>query len=200
MNKSRFLIVDEMKTNAINPLNTLDPVIRKKLDVRQGAVSSSKSVCILPTALSILREHIGWGQETAHNQVEQGGLLVGRIYQDTQEDSVNLLGVVYQVLPGLTEGSMKHLHFSHETWADMLNEYDKLTTQPGWEDIYVIGWYHTHPKHLKVYMSETDIRTQVCFFGEPWHISVIINPQQQVVKAYLGKNAEECPIFLFSST
>lgn len=125
-------------------------------------------------------QHIGWGKNTVDNQVEQGGLLLGKVFKRNDNSFFTL---VSHALPARSaKGSMQHLHFSHHAWEKLLNQAEKLDTQ-------VVGWYHTHPRYLRVYMSKTDLKTQNSFFYAPWHIAMIFNPQKQIQASFIGENA-----------
>lgn len=138
-----------------------------------------------PRAAQTIQEHIGWNKETPDNQAEQGGLLLGMPFEDSRQRRrwVRL----EKALPAYgADGSMKHLHFGHRVWHRMLEQVPDQTQ--------VVGWYHTHPKHLRVYLSEVDRKTQETFFYQPWHVALVLNPQQKVMRAFCGKKGKEIPI------
>jgi proteasome lid subunit RPN8/RPN11 len=141
-------------------------------------------------AWSTLSRHIGWGQETEENQAEQGGLLVGRVLKSIGR--AELCGLAEHAIPGWeANGSMAHLHFGHDAWRAMLDAIGRLEEELGC-DLQVIGWYHTHPKHLSVFMSGTDCATQRRMFSQAWHFSVVLNPQRKELKVFHGADAEPC--------
>lgn len=149
----------------------------------EGA-SVSHNLCFSLSSFYDLQVHIGWGQEIISNQVEQGGILAGRIIKNTQNNVV--YGIVEKIIPAYqADGSMKHLNFNHNVWIEMMSVLDNCKQN-------LIGWYHTHPKHLNVYMSNTDRNTQSLFFYEDWHFSVILNPQKKIWRVFQGKDAIEC--------
>jgi len=140
----------------------------------------------LPDATLKLKQHVGWGVDTADNQVEQGGLLIGTPFRDLVSDT--LFAEVDDIIPAHeAEGSMKHLHFSVDCWRSMLHELDDI--QSVRSEAHIVGWYHTHPKHLKVYCSDTDKIMHHKWFRMPWHFAVILNPQKSIWKAFQGKGA-----------
>jgi proteasome lid subunit RPN8/RPN11 len=146
-----------------------------------------------PASLEIAN-HIGWGGETDGNQSEQGGLLLGRVWRHPSESWH--LGVVDRAVPGLmASGSMSYLHFSHGAWKAMLDEIDRLR-EAGETSGQVIGWYHTHPRHLRVFMSGTDLATQKRLFSCDWHFALVINPQKCRLRAYRGRDAHECSVIV----
>jgi len=144
---------------------------------------------LAPTAWESLSEHIGWGKTTDDNTVEQGGLLLGRVFQ--QKDSEGLTGIALSAIPGkLARGSAAYLEMTHETWAALLKQADELIDGNPELGLQVIGWYHTHPNNLSVFMSGTDLNTQQQFFDCPWQFAIVLNPHRKIWQAFVGKEAE----------
>lgn len=149
-------------------------------------------------ASQTLLQHIGWGTDTACNQVEQGGMLFGSVLMDKARGV--LLGHVTHCSPAETEGSMKHLLFPHSAWKKVFQELDELTFLSSCEgQLTLLGWYHTHPKHLRVYMSEKDQKTQSSFFYQPWHFSIVLNPQQRIWRVFCGQQSLECKGYMMNT-
>ncbi|MFN0201018.1 MAG: Mov34/MPN/PAD-1 family protein [Bacteroidia bacterium] len=181
---AKFII---RKAEKINPIKEVFSIKEEEVLFNTLFVEKKEPftcLAFLPKQFENLFSHIGWGKETIGNQAEQGGLLAGHIYYVKHEQAT--YGLVKQIIPAYSaDSSMKHLHFSHQTWLEMMQKLE--------EDGYtLIGWYHTHPKHLRVYMSETDMQTQSTLFYEDWHFSVILNPQQKIWRVFHGKKATEC--------
>ena len=129
-----------------------------------------------------IAEHIGWNKHNVQfNRVEQGGLLIGRVYKDEEK----IFGVVTQTISGdLAQGSSTYLDMGHDVWKKMLDKKDELLKED--DKLHVIGWYHTHPNNLSVFMSGTDMNTQNTMFPENWHFAMVINPHQKVWKVFQG--------------
>jgi len=72
---------------------------------------------------------------------------------------------------------------------DMVDVY--LEENPD-KSVQIIGWYHTHPRNLGVFMSHTDINTQKLHFNKNWHYAIVLNPQKKIWKAFYGEQAHEC--------
>ena len=79
-----------------------------------------------------------------------------------------------------------------ETWAKMLKVYDERYKNDG---LYVIGWFHTHPNDLPVFMSPTDMRTQKHFFNEQWHFSLVLNPHRRLAACFHSAAAMKCDYY-----
>lgn len=110
---------------------------------------------VLPEASEVMLEYIGWGIKTPENRVEQGGFLVGRNCYD--EEKKRNFCIVERVLPARgAVGSPGFLEMSHEDTREMYRELDEINAlHPEKEKRYVVGWFHTHPNLLDVYMSGT---------------------------------------------
>lgn len=60
---------------------------------------------------------------------------------------------------------------------------------------YVIGWFHTHPNSLDVFMSRTDMDTQRNFFNQDWHFSVVLNPHRRLIACFNSMDANICRFY-----
>jgi hypothetical protein len=151
---------------------------------------SSPALFLTSSATGAIFDHIGWGTNTPENQVEQGGLILGRPFKDPRTNFVWALGELS--MPALAAtGSMAALEFSHKCWRDLLGRLD-IVNEECRSELHVVGWYHTHPRHLSVFMSGTDQYTQRRFFQEDWHFAIVINPQEKSWRAFNGRNSQMC--------
>lgn len=143
-------------------------------------------------AMGRIKAHIHWARATAGNMVEQGGLLLGRVFCD--ESTGQQWTKVVSVVEALSaQGSSAYLSMDHGVWKSMMDRIDHDAARgivPS--DLLVVGWYHTHPNHLPVFMSSTDQRTQRCLFFEDWHFAVVLNPQRKLCRVFVGAGCEEC--------
>lgn len=187
----RFVVVNEQPEYQPLPWNELQPETDAALKAANKEGSTSDCIYINTDAWDTINSHINWGRDVQSNSVEQGGLLLGRAYTHTASGSI--YGKVEKAIPGYTaEGSMAYLKFDHSTWKKMLEEFDELTSQEEWADLQIIGWYHTHPGRLSVFMSGTDMNTQQKMFSKNWQFAIVLNPQKQTWRAFRGANASEC--------
>lgn len=149
------------------------------------------SIFIHKEAFECIKNHIGFGKDTEKNQVEQGGLLFGEVLKYTNEQNKSIfIGIVNFALAAKTaEGSMRHLHFNHATWHSLLEEQEKIKKDESKKQL--IGWYHTHPKQLQVYFSAVDKENHLTFFNEDWHFGLVLNPQREELKCFLGNEFED---------
>jgi proteasome lid subunit RPN8/RPN11 len=40
---------------------------------------------------------------------------------------------------------------------------------------FIIGWYHSHPGY-GLFLSDTDVKSQITFFPHPYHVALVIDP------------------------
>ena len=137
-------------------------------------------------------KHIQWGNmHTSANENEQGGILLGQVYIDKEREIQ--FAFVEQVVAGKSaRGNSTYLEMDHTTWGEMLEEADSIIDDQIEDKTQVIGWYHTHPKGLDVFMSGTDKNTQTRFFNQDWHYAIVLNPHKKIWKAFVGEQALEC--------
>ncbi|AXG72383.1 JAB1/Mov34/MPN/PAD-1 ubiquitin protease [Kordia sp. SMS9] len=165
--------------------------IDENLNSRNKNIQSDSLLFISQKAKQQIWNHIEWGNhKTSINKNEQGGILLGKVFFDKKRKMQ--FAIVEDIVIGKTaKGNPTYLEMSHETWSQMLNDADEIAEEKN-DNIQVIGWYHTHPNELSLYMSGTDMNTQYRFFNQNWHYAVILNPHKEIWKAFVGKEAEEC--------
>ena len=162
----------------------------------QTAIEGVPQVYVEGGALAVIQRHIGWGSVTKENVVEQGGLLIGQVYRDEVTDL--LFGVVEHALPArASHSSSIAIDMDHSTWADLYRRFDELQPAPGDMPLRILGWYHTHPNELAVFMSGTDRRTQADFFSGPEHFAFVFNPHRLLWKVFQGADCIECAAVAF---
>lgn len=151
---------------------------------------------ILPSAFVELDQHIHWGKQTQENSCEQGGILIGSVYNDNESDSV--CGVVQHVIPSTKPGNITYIQFTHDDWISMYKEFEDKYSNSGDanQSLKVIGWYHTHP-NMPVRMSGIDKSTHIGFFTNFWQFSAIFNPQWGIWAVFSGKECKNCKGILF---
>lgn len=137
-----------------------------------------------------IKEHISWNEKTQVNVCEQGGILIGQPFRIGK----SILGIVEHAIPAEVSCSNSvYLEMGTKTWIKMLNIYDEKYKEKG---LFVIGWFHTHPNSLPVFMSGTDMGTQRRFFNQNWHFSVVLNPHKCLIACFNSANADKCDYYL----
>lgn len=206
--RRKFDINEERETNPMNiskkkfKINTMTPryepeelpegmsikIPENLSDFRTG---SNFILQIENAARQKLLEHIEWGKQTSKNTVEQGGILLGRVFKKSGRN--NIYGVVKDVVPGKSaHGSAAYLELSTEVWKEMLDHVDSELERGTGSGNQIIGWYHTHPNSLDVFMSGTDMGTQRRLFSNDWHFAVVLNPQRKLWRTFHGPDANDC--------
>jgi proteasome lid subunit RPN8/RPN11 len=99
---------------------------------------------------------------------ELGGLLCGQAAEDGGGRFLTMTGAVAATL---AHGERLCLTFTHEAWAAMLAEKERL--YPGEA---IVGWYHTHPG-LGVFLSAPDQFIHSSFFAAPTQVALVIDPR-----------------------
>ena len=136
-----------------------------------------------------IKKHIEWGIKTDRNVSEQGGILIGKPFLVGNI----MVGIAEYVIPGdAKRADAVYLEMGTETWAKMLKTYDERYKNDG---LYIIGWFHTHPNDLPVFMSPTDMKTQKDFFNEEWHFSLVLNPHRRLAACFNSAKAIKCDYY-----
>lgn len=145
-----------------------------------------------PIACDELYDEIEWGELTSRNKYEEGGILIGKVFQYQNK----VYGVVEHIISSGIIGRSTHISFSHEVWDEMLKKLDGYN-ETNKTDLVVIGWYHTHPVNIAPEFSDTDYTTQRTHFSKYWQFALVLNPQKKTYNSYCGAVAKQCPVVFF---
>lgn len=145
---------------------------------------------ILPNAAEDIFSYIDWGEVSAKNRVEQGGIIVGRHFRDEKKNISYSLAE--RAVPAYgANGSMGFLDMRKEDWEQMHEDLDRMNVAKLEEKKYIIlGWFHTHPNSLDVFMSGTDMYTQRNYFADDNCMALVFNPHRRIWKCF--RKAECC--------
>lgn len=172
-----------VKKTSLEQLYTIYPTLEEIADLKKIKLPV---LFISEEAEKEIKAHIFWNETTDSNVCEQGGILVGRPFMIKN----GILGVAEHVIPAKPSiASAAYLEMGTDTWEQMLDVYDEKYKDQG---LYVIGWFHTHPNSLSVFMSGTDMGTQRNFFNQDWHFSVVLNPHRRLIACFHSANANKC--------
>lgn len=170
----------------IEQLYTIYPALEETADLKK---SKFPMLYISEEAEKEIKTHIHWNEKTDSNVYEQGGILVGRPFMVEN----GILGVVEHVIPAeASRANSAYLEMGTDTWKKMLDIYDEKYKN---QCLYVIGWFHTHPNGLPVFMSGTDMGTQRNFFNQDWHFSVVLNPHRRLIACFNSADANKCHFY-----
>lgn len=147
-------------------------------------------------ALTRLRDSLDWASTTTRNQVEQAGVLLGRAAIWGNE----IYGFVEDILLAESFGNPGFVEITFEMWADLQNKLSELNnTLDKNAPLVIVGWFHTHPNDLSVFMSATDMITQRQNFSLEWQASLVMNPHTNKYRAFFGARATEGKVVLAES-
>ncbi|WP_017718131.1 Mov34/MPN/PAD-1 family protein [Kamptonema formosum] len=135
-----------------------------------------REVYIKEDALANLKSHLA-----SNLRVEQGGILLGNAYRDTQNGIY--VEITASVAAPATIGTGAHLEFTPDSWQGIMDYARAAHPQEN-----IVGWYHSHPS-IGVFMSGTDMNTQRAFFYHPWCLSIVCDPVRKQIGYFLGKEA-----------
>lgn len=147
-------------------------------------------------AAKLLWTYVGMGRhDYPPNRNEMGGLMVGFRLSKTAAVVINMIPVTnptvqshtYLEWSGLEEIVMRR-HF-YEIQENLAHDNPDAA-----EKLAILGWFHTHPSNLPVFMSGTDRANQAEKY--PDGFALVINPHTMVWKAYYGKNSLEIPVIM----
>lgn len=147
-------------------------------------------IFFLPEALDELDAHIHWGEKRSDNLVEQGGYMLGSVYKYPKSDQ--LYAIVSKLIPVVgAEGTSAYLNMGTDaSYEASIAEQQAIMDSNN--ELRRIGWYHTHPGSLGVFMSGTDMKTQTKSYSQEWQFAVVLNPQKRIWRGFNGYKAKEC--------
>lgn len=148
------------------------------------------------TARREMFEFIQWkNMKTQANRNEQGGLMAG--IHCSVPGYEGKVCIVRHVFP-LHEASSSsgYLDASASDWGAAYARMDQLSAQLG-ERLEPLGWFHTHPNDLPIFMSGTDRFTQKKIFGGEYSYAVVLNPHTGRWGAFRSDDAHDaCCVML----
>jgi proteasome lid subunit RPN8/RPN11 len=118
-------------------------------------------------------------------QIEQGGVLVGRVFHNTDPEGRFLVEITDHIVAEGASANLVELRYTFDTW---LRQHTLLKEQyPGKQ---IVGWYHTHlikaqvasdqalgePHATEFFFSQDDRFMHRQFFGDPWYVAMVLNP------------------------
>jgi len=148
------------------------------------SADASCDAYVMPETVKTIFDHTGWGRRTRENRVEQGGYLLGRFFEDPRKGKKIVL--VEAAVPALdAKGSCGFLDMPKSDMLRMHQERYRMNAERGAdEQLLVVGWFHTHPNSLDVFMSGTDRNTQQKEYAGPYDLAFVLNPHRKLWKCY----------------
>jgi len=176
-------VITIKKRNNYQPEQLLEPM---QLDKKEFVFTSNSDYHLIFTASAFqkLKMALDWNQRTKRNIIEQGGVLIGAAYHCQNQ----LYCVADDIILARTAGNSSFVEFTPSCWSEMQDKLDELNCEREKKGV-IIGWFHTHPNGLPVFMSGTDMGTQRKNFPESWQVSLVLNPHKMIFKSFFGYDA-----------
>jgi proteasome lid subunit RPN8/RPN11 len=106
------------------------------------------------------------------NEVEEGGFLVGRVYEDHEVAGTYLLKLVAAVNAEYTGASLLHFTYTGDSFSAF-----NQTLREQYPNERLLGWYHTHlfPATTAMGLSSIDLALHFTTFRLAWQLAALIN-------------------------
>lgn len=106
------------------------------------------------------------------DQVEEGGFLVGRVYEDAERPQTFVVEITGAPRAESTGASLLHLTFTGDSFAEI-----KRRLRGDLAEDQLLGWYHTHlfPASIPMGLSSIDLELHFSTFQKPWQVAGLIN-------------------------
>lgn len=142
---------------------------------------------MLATNIEIVVQSRVLGEILEHlslSRLEQGGLLVGRVFERRSVDPAGgwLVAIEASVRAPVAAGTSVSLEMGAEVWEAARTGAAQYGS--------VVGWYHSHPD-LGAFFSGTDRRTQKSFFREQHCVGLVVDPVRKEECWFVGPDSRE---------
>jgi len=135
------------------------------------------------------------------NAVEEGGFLVGRVYQDRDVAGTYLVELTAAVKAEHTGASLFHFTYTGDSFAAF-----KRILREQYPEQRLLGWYHTHlfPATTTMGLSSIDLQSHFATFSLDWQLAALINldsPTQRTLRFYVRRSEIMvlCPQWIIQS-
>ena len=128
------------------------------------------------------------------SDVEEGGFLVGHVYEDADQAGTYLIRVTAALPAKQTGASLLHFTFTGDSFDHVKRILDRER-----QGEQILGWYHTHlfAATEDMGLSTIDFRLHFTTFRIPWQVAGLVNidGQKRVLRFYVRRNntMELCP-------
>ncbi len=118
-------------------------------------------------------------------EVEEGGFLIGQVYEDRDTAGTYLLEVTNAIEAEHTGASLLHFTYTGDSFSSF-----KQTLRNEYPQERMLGWYHTHlfPASDAMGLSSIDLRLHYTTFRQPWQLAGLINmdgPDRRTIRFYV---------------
>ena len=164
----------------------------------EASVVPNRVLFFSPDAANdLLNKVIGWGRfDYPDNKKEQGGWLIGSHTMNScgeiiKSDVRYILQAETDIRePGYIEWSALEDIRLQRSFFQIRQNLAKTDPELS-QRLELLGWWHTHPNKLHVFLSGTDRTTIADKFNKPGHYSVVLNPHRKTWRVFAGPEATE---------
>jgi proteasome lid subunit RPN8/RPN11 len=145
-------------------------------------------------SLQLLIDEACWEELRRHarhfEQIEQGGLLLGRTTAEQVASNENETEIVWvrQSVASPVAGDAVSWRLDADQWGELMAS--ALQRHPGLE---IVGWYHSHPG-MGIFLSEQDLFVAGHFFPAPYQLSLVIDPIRSLAGAFRMVAGKATPV------
>ncbi|MCP4697648.1 MAG: hypothetical protein GY862_12470 [Gammaproteobacteria bacterium] len=128
------------------------------------------------------------------NKVEEGGFLVGRVYEDGDVPNTQLVELTAALGAEHTGASLFHFTYTVDSFVAFKNILRRYFPKQR-----MLGWYHTHLSPANTEMgdlSSSDLELHFTTFRQPWQLAGLINldaPGKRTLRFYVRQNSLMVP-------
>ena len=168
------------------------PVKKRSLNAKCDNYKTGNSnylLYILRDAADAILSFIEWDKHTEHNHTEVCGFMIGHHYFDENE------GIYYTEVESIitvpTDTSTEvYLQLSTDSMFAIEQALDAYNAEHE-TDCKFVGWFHTHPNSLPVFMSSTDLITQTRYFSDDLGYAIVLNPHKLYWKTFRSSRCDD---------
>ncbi len=153
---------------------------------------------ILKDAANAILSYIEWDKHTEHNHTEVCGFMIGHHYFDADKD-IYYTEVESVITVPIDMSTEVYLQLSTDSMFAIEQALDEYNAEHG-TDCKFVGWFHTHPNSLPVFMSSTDLITQSRYFSDSLGYAIVLNPHRLYWKVFRSASCADVKCMMVSKT
>ncbi len=177
------LTIEEGENSPAESVITSNTSFRAK-----GRDRSFSRVVFKAKAFQRLKKEIDWGKMTIKNVVELTGALYGSIYKTPN----GVLGIVEDIY--LSEGmDCAYIDPRYQHWYSVAKRLDAMNEKRKKDPLFQLGWWKTQPE-MCVVDRKKGKEAQVYPFEYGWQFTILLDPQNKTVAAYIGEDMKRCDV------
>lgn len=119
---------------------------------------------------------------------EVGGILLGEAFRSEGILYIEISECLLADDKAKTRSSAVHFEFTPAIWAEMLRQKDQR-----YENLRIVGWFHSHPGHGIFLSPNMDDRIQDKFFNQAWQTAMVFDPVRHEGGFFIWQGRETVP-------